>query len=238
MVVRCFPGIRVESQLLYGSARVTTSRFVRVIFYLPLLGLPALGHFLVPYLEGRGFISRQLDILDDASFLLLPFAISSLFAVLAPPSVPKRIALFFVTLVLQFALLIKLVPGAAESEMIGLAQRLNRQFSAAELRSCAADLLQREQDGTLTFTNLPDSLMWHEARVVDDPPLPPDLRGKFQDVRINQPGADLGSEVIFEIKPDFGEPEYGVFYTTNEIENDFWHRKMADGVYAYRFMRP
>ena len=34
----------------------------------------------------------------------------------------------------------------------------------------------------------------------------------------NQPGADLGSEGIFEIEPDFGEPEYGVFYTTNEIE--------------------
>lgn len=156
----------------------------KIAFCLPLLGLPTLGVFIIPYLEGRGVISFQSDLIGGAIVMfLLPFAIATLFVIVAPLSIPKRIALFFITIVIQFVLVFKLVPPTAETEMIGMAQRYRHEFSAAELQSCADDLLQQAQKGTLTFTNLQrgnlSDMVWQNARVVLNPPLPPNLRGNF-----------------------------------------------------------
>jgi hypothetical protein len=209
----------------------------KFLLCLPLIGFPALSHFLLPYLEGRGFVPRELELLDFASALLLPYVISILLAILAPTSVLKQIVLFIITLVIQFVLLFTLVPGAAESEMIGFTQRINHEFSADELRACAADLRQKEQNGMLAFTNLPSdhSLMLRDARVVDNLQLPTNFQGKFQRVLIekHQSNDSQQVDILFELEKD-----RGILCSTDYYENDFWRHQMADGVYAYRYMRP
>lgn len=216
-------------------------------FCLPLLGLPTLGVFIIPYLEGRGVISFQSDLIGGAIVMfLLPFAIATLFVIVAPLTSPKRIALFFITIVIQFGLVFKLVPPTAETEMIGMAQRYRHEFSAAQLQSCAADLLQKERKGMLTLTNLHagnlSDMIWHNARVVLNPPLPPNLRGKFLQVLIEAPSREGTIELPWRDRGDVVEfvlaQDRGILCTTNHIENGFWTWQLADGVYAYRWMRP
>jgi hypothetical protein len=203
---------------------------------LPLVGLPAFVHYLVPYLIGLGYISSASELYSLAACLLLPFIIGVLLALLGATSVSNRLGLCILMVVIQFTLLFTLVPGSAKTEMMGLAQRVNREFSADDLKKCAADLRKREQAGTLVRKDLPSGewQMWFgDARVVNDSQLPQNLRGKFQRVLIDT-GNDSGPlGVFFEL-----ETNRGILCSTNRYRSDFWRCSVADGVYACRYVRP
>lgn len=200
---------------------------------LPLLGLPALGHFLVPYWQGLGFISQEWALVGDAFMFLLPFFVAGLLAVLARNSPWKRTALYAAALIVQFIFLFTLVPGAAKSEMIGLAQRYRKNFPVNELRACADKIQSMNAAGTLVLTNAAGNGNDLHQKVVVNLPLPPELTNVFQSVRFSEADDAQGAVVYFEL-----DPTHGIICTTNHYANDFWRRSMGDNMYAYRYMRP
>lgn len=205
----------------------------KLIYFFPLLGVSALGHFLLPYWQGRGFVSQQWALLDDFAILLLPFILAGLFAIIAGTSAWKRMALYVVTLMVQYVFLFTLVPGAARSEMIGLAERYRKEFPVNELRTCADKILKMHADGTLVLTNFADNKSFLRQNVVVNPPLPIELAKTFQAVRFSQADESRGTAIYFDL-----DPQRGIMCTTNRYENDFGCQSMGNGVYAFRYMRP
>lgn len=217
--------------------RVGMAKF---LFCLPLLGLPPVAMFIFPYLEGRGYVPRGLDLIGLVPILVLPFVLSVFLASQAPITKWRRNAFFIFTVVVQYICMFTLVPPPAESEMIGLTQRLDREFSADEIRACAAQLRQEDQNGTLALKEVPEEERlspWakNEARIIEDSELPASLQGRFQHVLIvkHQTSDDPQVEIVFKLEQD-----RGILCNTNGYKNDFWRHQMADGVYAYRYMRP
>lgn len=215
-------------------------RWQKFVFCLPLLGVPPIAMVLFPYLEGRGYVPRELDLIGLAAILLLPLVLSVFLAVQTTAAVWKRIAFFIITVILQYTSVFTLVPAPAESEMIGLTQRLDREFSADEIRTCSAQLRQKEQNGTLVLKEVPKEERlspWpkSEARIIEDAELPANLRGKFQHILIvkHQTSDEQEVETVFQLEQD-----RGILCSTHHYKNDFWRHQMADGIYAYRYMRP
>jgi len=60
--------------------------------------------------------------------------------------------------------------------------------------------------------------------------LPEALRGKFRYVLVT---TNRGSTEVFFVS----EREIGIVYTKKHLEKDYSHYRIADGVYAYHYIR-
>ncbi len=210
----------------------------KFLLFLPMVSFPALGHCVLPYLGGRGFIPDSF-VLDLAACILLPFPIAAWIAIIAPTSLVlpapglKRLAIFVVALVTQIGLLL-FTPGSAETEMRGLSERYRREFPAQELREIAAEVRKKSADGTLIFASNSNlaSMAWNDAQVLEPSQIPFPIRGKFRSVRLSK-REGTGTEVVFEVAPD-----RGIVCSTNYYGDNFWKCTIDRDVYAYRYMRP
>ena len=208
----------------------------RCLFFLPLLGLAPLGHFLGSYLGGAGILSGGIGFLvSAASMFILPWVISALFVTIAKTAWPIRISLFIFTFVVQAILLVMVVPAGATSEMMGIAHRLRREFPPDRIRDCADHLRQKHRDGTLAV-KVGDKghnfLMSTSAVIVDDSELPASLRGRFDCVFIQQGRVTDDEQVVFAL------PERtGIICDSRKHVSEFFVYSIADGVHAYRYQR-
>jgi hypothetical protein len=193
--------------------------------------------FFSSYLGGRDFISRGTGFLVSAiAMFLLPFLVSALIAALSAKSLTQRILAFIAPLVVQFVLIFAFVPPGASSEMMGIGHRFRNQFQIAEVRSCAASLLLKYQDGTLV-TNLPATNAFpytpltEESILIADSELPADLRGKFRRVGITTTYDRV--QIVFEV-----EPQEGIMFGECSDPEGFFHYELGEHLYAYRYQRP
>jgi hypothetical protein len=208
----------------------------RVLFLLPLLTLSAVGSFAAPYLDGAGAFPRGSGFLVGAvCMFILPWVVSGLFVVAAKTRIPVRLAIFISTLAVQPALLFAFTPPSATSEMMGIAHRLGREFSADELRDSANQLRSKFQAGTLRTTSKAREDYFEvaaEAVVVPQTELPIALREHFKRVYIQHGQAGGGCQVVFALAPDTG-----IICDNRKQVHEFFVYSIADGVHAYRYQR-
>ena len=207
----------------------------RALHFLPLLGLAPLGHFLGSYLDGAGVLPRGSGLLfSAASMFLLPWLVAALFLKVSV-AWPIRVSLFVGALVTQGILMFTVVPAGATSEMMGLAHRFRREFPPDQMRACAANLRQKEHDGTLVVRQGDTGhsfLMSEKALLVEDSELPVLLRGRFQRVFI-QPDRDTGEQRVYFAL----DTRSGIVCDTRKHVREFFICSMANGVHAYRYQR-
>ncbi|MFC1708214.1 hypothetical protein ACFL59_15585 [Planctomycetota bacterium] len=113
--------------------------------------LPALGHFLGFYLDGRNVLQGDyayLDLLSAASMFVLPLPLAAVTAACVGRRLLTRAGLFVVVLALEI-LAFGLVPPGVRSYTIGVAHRLRQTYSTAMLRSTAERILTKHAEGTL-----------------------------------------------------------------------------------------
>jgi hypothetical protein len=206
----------------------------RCLPLLPLLALAPLGDFLGAYLEGWGF-SVGLFI-GGASMFILPWIVSAVLGLACSNSCGGRTLAFAGSFVLQFVLLFTVVPPGAESEMIGIAHRLKREFSAGELRACADQLRAKYRAGDLVgkkgIVSIAEVSVENDPLIVDDLELPASLRGQFRAVVVQKVKTTGDIEVWFSL----GNGR-GIVCNGNKYESGFFTYSIADGVHAYRHMR-
>ncbi len=208
----------------------------RYLIWSPLLLLSPLGHFCGSYFCGAGILPGQIDFLFDiTSFFILSWAIPVLFIFIVKATWTTRILAFICAFTIQFAL-IALTPAGATAEMMGIAHRLGKEFSADQLRECASDLRQKHLNGTLKEQKRGKVLRVmnpdNEWALVDDSELPTSLRGRFYRVYIQKDQANNGLSVVFEIKMFTG-----IVCDSRKFVSGFFEHSIADGVHAFRYER-
>ena len=211
----------------------------RTLLFLPLLGLAPLGAFLGSYLAGACNLPFGIGFLaSSACLFMLPWGVSSLVLIINKTSWPIRMSLFIGVLLVQYVLLFTVVPAGATSEMMGIAHRLRREFPPAQMRDCAARLRQKHHDGTLTVRQ-GDREKRHfisdSAIMVDDSELPASLRGRFDLVFIQPDRVTGGEQVFFSLSI---QAWTGIVCDSRKPVSEFTVCSMAEGVRAYRYLRP
>lgn len=208
----------------------------RAFLFLPLLGLAPASYFLGSYLDGAGVLpGGSGPFISLASVLLLPWVIAALFFTVKIAR-PARVLLSMAALIVQGVLVFMVAPSGAASETMGLAHRFRREFPPDQMRACAASLRQKAHDGTLVARKVGKSCgfpMSDEDVLVDESELPIPLRGRFLQVFI-QTDADSGEPRVY-----FAIDEHtGIVCDTPKNRRSFSVCPMANGVCAYRYLRP
>lgn len=206
----------------------------RAVLMTPLLVLAPLGNFLGFYLGGAGILPETSGFfVGAASMFLLPWVVAALFLTVRV-SWPLRVSLFVGALVGQWVLCFTVSPAGAASEMMGIAHRLRREFPPDQMRLCAAGLCQKHREGNLVVKPPKEHffLMSGQAVVVDDAELPVQLRGRFAGVFIEP--SDTGElAVYFAI-----DGRTGILCDHRKEIQESLICSMAEGVHAYRYLRP
>ena len=208
----------------------------RALLFLPLLSLAPLGHFLGSYLDGAGILPRGYGFLGSAaSMFILPWVVSGLFLTITKAAWPIRISLFICALLVQAVLLFTVVPAGATSEMMGIANRMRREFPPDQMRDCAARLRQKHRDGTLTVRQGDRGhsfLMSESAVMVDDSELPVSLRKRFDRVFIQQDRVTGEEQIFFSLGK-----QTGIVCDSRKHVREFFVCSIGEGVHAYRYQR-
>jgi hypothetical protein len=206
----------------------------RSLFCIPLLGLAPLGYVLGSYLSGLGTISWHAGyIIASLSMFVVPLLVSIVFVMFCKTGWIGRTILFVVVLFIQEGVfLLPIVPSRATAELMGIAQRLRREFSPDQLRDCADQLRTKFHAGTLKLGNRGDGRDYFPVMdstvVVEDAELPGSLRGRFQRTFILTDPSISNQLVIFALDHETG------IICGNLVPVPDWAYPIADGVEAYQ----
>ena len=187
------------------------------------------------YLQGYGVLPSLWGFTLAIAVLFIGTPVVSVVVVLLCfESALARVGAFFGLLFVQVVIFCVVPPGA-QIEMLGIAHHLKRNFPVPVVSECAISLVQRFNNGTLMTSTMPSALLYspinHPAAVVAESELPQILRGKFRCVTVCTNRGN--TEVFFEY-----EPHIGIVCTPAEFSKTVFHRKLADGIYAYHYQRP
>lgn len=205
----------------------------RLLLCIPLLSLAPLGDFLGSYLSGLGAISWYAGyVIASLSFFLVPLLVPIAFVILYKANWIRRVILFIIVLFMQESVFI-FVPSRATAELMGMAHRLQREFSSDQLRDCAGQLHMRFHAGTLKLGNSAAGLDYFpvldtNGLAVEDTELPASLRGRFQRTFILTESSTTNELVIFAL-----DHETGVV-CGNLVPKPDWAYPMADGLEVYQ----
>ena len=203
----------------------------RYLQCLPLLGLVPLAHFFGPYLAGLGMFIGAIG--------LLPFivAVALVFGFVAPSSSNfVRYCAWLSAVVAQFVLL-AVVPGGAQAEVMGVAYRLKREFPITQVRECANQLLEKYQAKTLVSADK-DKLqteLWSEvAFAVDSSQLPVSLRERFRWVQIRKVQRGFADDIQVFFYIDSGR---SIICDSRPFVSDNYLHSIDKGIHAYHKQR-
>lgn len=204
----------------------------RFLPYIPLLCLAPLGYFLGSYLSGLGTISWYAGyVIATLCYLLVPLLVPILFVILYKANWIRRVILFIAVLFVQESVFF-FVPSRATAELMGIAHRLQRDFSPDQLRVCADQLRTKFHAGTLKLGNSADGLDYFPVLdtnvVVEDTELSASLRGRFQRTFILTDPVTTNELVIFALDHDTG------IICGNDVPMPDYAYRIADGVEAYQ----
>jgi hypothetical protein len=205
----------------------------RLLFCIPLLGFAPLGYFLGSYLSGLGTISWYEGFFIDAlSFFFVPLLVPIVFVILYKASWIRRVILFIIVLLIQESVFF-FVPARATAELMGIAHRVQREFSPNQLRDCADQLRTKFHAGTLKRGNSADGLDYFpvldtNSVVIENTELPASLHGRFQHTFILTNPVTTNELVIFAL-----DHETGLICGHDVPVPDYAYR-IADGVEVYQ----
>lgn len=204
----------------------------RLLPYIPLLALAPAGYFLGSYLSGIGTISWDAGyVIATLSYLLVPFLVPIVFVILYKASWIRRVILFIVAFYVQASVFV-FVPSRSTAELMGMAHRLQREFSPNQLRDCADQLRAQFHAGTLKHGNSADGVDYFPVldtnAVVVATELPASLRGRFQRTFILTEPSTMNELVIFAL-----DHETGIICGNDVPVPDYAYR-IADSVEVYQ----
>jgi|GEM_PF-6813839 len=203
--------------------------------FTPLFLLAPLGYYFGPYLGGAGCFSEGVGFLISAiSMFVVPFMVAAIFFFLHKTKWYFRIPVFMTVIILQFGLIF-LGPAAATSETMGLAHRMKRDYSIAQIQECANQIRQKRRDGTLKLKDQipgPTSYLLNNRAVVDESELLPSLQGRFEVVLVSGKTNPDKDEVIFLV-----HGMEGLLCDPKPIQNSYTVYFVAPGIYAFRWER-
>lgn len=192
-----------------------------------------MGDFLGFYLSGLGTISRYAGyVITSLSFFLVPLLVPIVFVILYKAMWIRRVILFIVVFLVQESVIL-FAPHGGTVELMGMAHRLQHEFSPNQLRDCADQLRTKFHAGTLKRGNSADGLDYFpvldtNSVVVEDTELPASLHGRFQHTFILTDPVTTNELVIFAL-----DHETGIICGNDVPVPDYAYR-IADGVEVYQ----
>ena len=191
-----------------------------------------MGYFLGSYLSGLGTISWYAGyVIASLSYLLVPLLVPIVFVILYKARWIRRVILFIVVFYVQASVFV-FVPSRATAELMGMAHRLQREFSPDQLRDCADQLRTKFHAGTLKLGNSADGLDYFPVLdtngVVVDTELSASLHGRFQRTFILTDPSTTNELVVFALDHETG------IICGNDVPTPDYAYRIADGVEVYQ----
>jgi hypothetical protein len=170
---------------------------------------------------------------------LLPFmvVVALVFGFVAPSSSNfVRFSAWLGAVMAQFVLL-AVVPGGAQAEVMGVAHRLKREFPIAQVRECASHLLEKYQTKTLVSADKgkPQADVWSESVfAVDNSELPASLRERVRWVQIQKVQRGFAEDIQVFFFIDWGR---SIICDSRSFVSDARLHSIVKGVHAYHAQR-